>query len=50
MKREFELNHYLYYRWIQMTNVVPGEWKSIPRNTHVSSSRFFLDHHVVKKI
>ena len=32
-----------------MMLAIPGEWKSIPQNTHVSSPSIYLDHHVINK-
>lgn len=51
IKRKFELNNKLHYSWIQMARrAIPGELKSILRNTHLSNINIYLYHHVIKKI
>ena len=51
IKRKFELNNKLYYSWTQMArHAIPGELKSILRNTHLSNINIYLYHHVIKKI
>ena len=49
LKNEFSLNDKLYYKWIQIIDAIPSEWKNIIKeNKNPTNNLILQDHHLIK--
>ena len=48
LKRKFNLNNNLYFKWIQLIHSIPQKWKNTIKNFRISENLLFLNHHLIK--
>ena len=49
LKRKFNLNNNLHFKWIQLIHLIPQKWKNtIIKTLEYLKSFFFLNHHLIK--
>ena len=49
LKNEFKLEQRLYFKWMQLVNAIPSNWKNnLKHSDTYSQNLILLDHHLVK--
>ena len=50
LKQEFSLNNNLFFKWVQLCDSVPKNWKAILKASSESSDNLiYMDHHLIKQ-
>ena len=48
LKQEFSLNNNLFFKWVQLCDSVPKNWKAILKASESSDNLIYMDHHLIK--
>ena len=46
-KTECNLNHKLYFQWLQLTDAIPKAWRNIVQN-NINNNSSLIDHHIIR--